>query len=156
MSVYKGRHEHISFCHKSKRFRFLAKEILTLRFFSLEREGEWRVYDMPFLLVTRILNSKISLVPTAIPNNIKKRQEKFLPFFLKKTFLVFMSESLHISSFKADRPTDHRKFLWVFYIKELWAIICRWAKWFCFSPVSNLSFYTSLVPSSSSLTLPIL
>ena len=50
-------------------------------------------------------------------------------FCLKKTFLVFMSESLHdcllISSFKADRPTDHRKFLRVFYIKELWAIICR-------------------------------
>lgn len=73
--------------------------------------------------------SILRFVPTAIPNHIKKRQEKFLPFFLKKAFLVFMSESLHdcllISSFKADRPTDHRKFLQVFYIKELWDIICR-------------------------------
>ena len=40
MFVYKGRQKHVSFCHKSKPFRFLAKEILTLRFFSLEREGE--------------------------------------------------------------------------------------------------------------------
>ena len=39
MFVYKGRQKHVSFCHKSKQFRFLAKEILALRFPSLERGG---------------------------------------------------------------------------------------------------------------------
>ena len=55
MSVYKGLHENISFCHKSKRFHFFAKEILTLRFPSLEREGNvsqaillWSLGCLPF------------------------------------------------------------------------------------------------------------
>ena len=42
MFIYKGRQKHVSFCHKSKQFRFLAKEILALRFPSLEREGDHR------------------------------------------------------------------------------------------------------------------
>ena len=82
---------------------------------------------MPFLLVTRILNSKICPHCNSQPH--QKTTGKIPAVFLKKAFLVFMSESLHdcllISSFKADRPTDHRKFLQVFYIKELWDIICR-------------------------------
>ena len=51
-----------------------------------------RLFDMSFLLVTRLLNFKISLVPTAIPNNIKKRQEKFLPFFILRKLSSFVSE----------------------------------------------------------------
>ena len=51
-----------------------------------------RLFDMSFLLVTRLLNSKISLVPTAIPKNIKKRQEKFLPFLGLRKLSGFVSE----------------------------------------------------------------
>ena len=51
-----------------------------------------RLFDMFFLLVTRLLNSKISLVPTAIPKNIKKRQEKFLPFLGLRKLSGFVSE----------------------------------------------------------------
>ena len=54
MFVYKGRQKYVSFCHKSKQFHFLAKEILALRFPSLEREGDhllvrwWKVESSMF------------------------------------------------------------------------------------------------------------
>ena len=52
MFVYKGRQKHVSFCHKSKQFRFLAKEILALRFPSLEREGPSKMVESRILFVS--------------------------------------------------------------------------------------------------------